>query len=89
MDNTFWQKKSFDANHLLCKQDTDNEPVFLVSEFSSLKYLLIFQDKILVLDFSSRYQKKNPQMRFSETILRPEDKAQILDLAFICITYIE
>ena len=40
------------------------EPVFLVWEFS-LRYLLIFQDQILVLDFStSRYQKKNSQMRF-------------------------
>ena len=47
-----------------------NEPVFLVSEFS-LRYLMIFEDQILVLDFSSRYQKKNSQM-----ILRPEDKAQ-------------
>ena len=34
-----------------------NEPVFLVSEFS-LRYLLIFEDQILVLNFSSRYQKK-------------------------------
>ena len=39
------------------------EPVFLVSEFS-LRYVLIFEDKILVLDFSSRYQNKNSQMHF-------------------------
>ena len=39
-----------------------NEPVFLVSEFS-LRYLLILEDQILVLDFSSGYQKKNSQMR--------------------------
>ena len=40
---------------------TVNEPVFLVSEFS-LRYLPIFEDQISVLDFSSRYQKKNSLM---------------------------
>ena len=39
------------------------DPVFLVSQFS-LSYILIFEDQILVLDFSSKYQKKNFQMRF-------------------------
>ena len=42
-----------------------NEPVFLVSEFS-LRYLLIFEDQTLGLDFISRYQKKNSQMRFCD-----------------------
>ena len=32
----------------------------------SLGYLLIFEDRILVLDFGSRYQKENSQMHFSE-----------------------
>ena len=43
----------------------DIEPVFLASEFS-LRYLLIFEDQIRVLNFStSRYQKKkNSQMHF-------------------------
>ena len=50
-----------------------DEPVFLVSEFS-LRYLLIFEDQILVLDFSTRYQKKILRCA-SETIMRPEDKA--------------
>ena len=39
------------------------EPVFLVTEFY-LRYLLIFKDQILGLDFSSRCQKKISQMRF-------------------------
>ena len=39
------------------------ETVFLISEFS-LRYLLIFEDQTLVLDFSSRYQKENSQMHF-------------------------
>ena len=51
------------------------EPVFLVSEFS-LRYLLIFEDQILGLDFGSRCQKKKCQMRFwDDMILRPEEKA--------------
>ena len=41
----------------------NNEHVFLISEFS-LRYLLIFEDQILVLDFSSTYQKKNSHMCF-------------------------
>ena len=34
-----------------------NEPVFLISEFS-LRYLLIFQNQILVLDFNSRLSEE-------------------------------
>ena len=41
------------------------ETVCLISEFS-LTYLLIFEDQILAPDFTSRYQKKNSQMRFWE-----------------------
>ena len=51
-----------------------NEPVFLVSDFS-LRYLLIFQDHILVLNLSCRYQKKNLRCT-SEMILRPEHKSE-------------
>ena len=39
------------------------EPLFMVSEFS-LIYLLIFEDQILVLDFSSWFRIKNYVMRF-------------------------
>ena len=40
-------------------------PIIFETEFS-LRYLLIFEDQILVPDFTSRYQKKNSQMRFWE-----------------------
>ena len=36
----------------------------MYQNFLSNMYLLIFKDLILVLDFSSRYQKKNSQMHF-------------------------
>ena len=52
-----------------------NGPVFVESYFF-LRYLLIFEDKSLVLDFSSRYQKEKNLWWTSETILRPENKAQ-------------
>ena len=47
------------------------EPVFLVSEFS-LRYVLIFEDKILVLVVDIR---RKILRCTSEMILRPEDKA--------------
>ena len=63
------QKKSDDECQMAsdCPSDTykisPNKLADLVSEFS-LRYFLIFEDQILVLDFSSRYWKKNSQKHF-------------------------
>ena len=58
----------------------NNEPVFLVSEFS-LRYLLIFKDQILAQDFSNTYQKKNSQM-----ILKLEDEALRIQVDYLSST---